>query len=574
MMTASVSEDLDTAEKPARWPELAVKLSIAAFLLSALLMVALVDMPPVLDFPNHYARIWLISGGINDPSIAKMYGLDWSRASTNIGIDLIAYYVGPLVGAGFLSRTFLFLAIVLPPLGAIALNRHLSGQWHPYQIAFLFFAWCATLIGGFMNFQIGLGLALFLAIADRKLHKFGPVTLFIWRAVIFALLLINHAIAACYFLLVIGALEFSAQYAVLRSRPSVLRIVARVALAAAACALPVLVLLTTAKSLPGGSDPLGYIVWNGTLVTQLFNLMSAFWSYRVQIDIAFLAILLWGFKFIREGGRNHVHAGLQLAFILLIVVSVASPEIAFQTGWISWRFPIMAALTACVMVLPEKPIVGRRLAIATALIVLAVFGRTAWISWNWWSYQSDVADVRTLLADVPPGSKVLPAGHYISNDAPFLLGYRQFAYKEDTFRHLAVLAVPQSKSFAPNLFTAKGKQPVVVSSAYSDADIAEGNLIPPSYLMCPAVGNFMAQAVHYLLNWRSRFDYVLLLNADLPDRYSGFDEPPGLDVVQKTRFAVLYRIDKAWQPGTEVPSDFCAKELEALQKQATTNARR
>ena len=57
------------------------------FLLTALfvlLPVALFPLPPVLDFPNHLVRLWLIQGGFD---VAPLYGEDSNGVSTNIGVD-------------------------------------------------------------------------------------------------------------------------------------------------------------------------------------------------------------------------------------------------------------------------------------------------------------------------------------------------------------------------------------------------------------------------------------------------------------------------------------------------------
>ncbi|MGO7800727.1 hypothetical protein ACC710_38080, partial [Rhizobium ruizarguesonis] len=46
--------------------------------------------PPILDYPNHYARIWLLSGGIGDQPFPEIYAVDWNRTFTNVGIDVLA----------------------------------------------------------------------------------------------------------------------------------------------------------------------------------------------------------------------------------------------------------------------------------------------------------------------------------------------------------------------------------------------------------------------------------------------------------------------------------------------------
>ncbi|MGO7785768.1 hypothetical protein ACC717_37960, partial [Rhizobium ruizarguesonis] len=76
-------------------------------------LVLLFPFPPILDYPNHYARIWLLSGGIGEQPFPEIYAVDWNRTFNNVGIDVLATWLGPLVGADRLARALIFLAIVL-----------------------------------------------------------------------------------------------------------------------------------------------------------------------------------------------------------------------------------------------------------------------------------------------------------------------------------------------------------------------------------------------------------------------------------------------------------------------------
>ena len=45
-----------------------------------LLPVALVPVPPLVDYPNHLACLWLIAGGAARPPASHFYAVDWSQA--------------------------------------------------------------------------------------------------------------------------------------------------------------------------------------------------------------------------------------------------------------------------------------------------------------------------------------------------------------------------------------------------------------------------------------------------------------------------------------------------------------
>src|SRR5262245_42108238 len=127
------------------------------------LPVWLVAIPPLLDYPNHLMRLWLIAGGTDIVPLSKMYAVSWGSAFTNVGIEYLGAVLGSIIPAVQLGSMFLLLALLLPPLGAVALNRATFGGVHWWQIGFVFFAWNATLIAGFLNFHIGIGGALLAA---------------------------------------------------------------------------------------------------------------------------------------------------------------------------------------------------------------------------------------------------------------------------------------------------------------------------------------------------------------------------------------------------------------------------
>ena len=142
---------------------------LAASLATLILPVLVADVPPLLDYPNHLVRLWLISGGVDTPPLSQMYAVSWGTAHTNVGIDYVGAVIGRVIPAAALGSGLVLLALVLPPLGAIALNRVVFGGAHWWQTGFAFFACNATLLGGFLNFHIGLGLALLGAALEPRL---------------------------------------------------------------------------------------------------------------------------------------------------------------------------------------------------------------------------------------------------------------------------------------------------------------------------------------------------------------------------------------------------------------------
>ncbi|MEF0941652.1 hypothetical protein [Rhizobium sp. BR 362] len=519
-------------------------IAIAAFVGVVAVLVAAFEFPPLLDYPNHYARMWLLAGGITEQPFQQIYAIDWSRTFTNAGIDLLAYYLGPLIGVSFLARILLFLAIVLPPLGAIALHRRLFQGAFYWQVAILYFAWCATLIGGFINFQIGLGMALFFATVDHALQPRNWTALFLWRIAAGLLLTIMHLFSLGFYIAILCGLELSSTLAALSSRDLVRRC-ARLSIGIFASVLPALWLFAYAPVLPNSGNAGFGAIWNNSPILILANFMSAIWTYASTVDVLLLIPLVLVCSNALRTRRLQVHRGLGVTVTGLLILSCVSPLHIMGTGWISWRFPIMAALGAMAMICPLPQLPRREALMLVAVLSCVVFGRTVWVGFNWWCGQADVANIRTVLTAIPKGSAILPMAHE-HRDIHTGIEHRHFAWNEDTFRHLPTLAVPFAHSFVPTLFTAKGKQPLAVLPPWTDIAVPEGNLLSVSVLDCPdSVESFSAFAP-YLINWRQRFDFVLVVNADLPDRYGEYSVPAGLKIISDTPFAKLYAIDKGF----------------------------
>lgn len=146
--------------------------------------------------------------------------------------------------------------------------------------------------------------------------------------------------------------------------------------------------------------------------------------------------------------------------------------------------------------------------------------------------------VRTALAAVPAGAAVLPAERV--SDAPGPRG-RRSALGFVAWLHLPALAVPERHAFVPTLFATPGHQPLRVLGPWTGIAAQQGQPVPFGFLAGFGPSTNWQYLAGYAQHWRTRFDYVLLLNADLPPAEA---EPvlPELDLVTDAGFARLYRI--------------------------------
>jgi hypothetical protein len=111
---------------------------------------------------------------------------------------------------------------------------------------------------------------------------------------------------------------------------------------------------------------------------------------------------------------------------------------------------------------------------------------------------------------------------------------------DPTFRHYAALATPLRRAFVPNLFSARGLQPLQVAGGWDRrVEHNGGPLSSISALSRP----WRDGDPLYLRDWRYRFDYLLVVNADLPDAAGAFRPPRGVALVSDAGFAQLWKVE-------------------------------
>jgi len=552
-------------------------------LLALALPVLLVRVPPIVDYPNHLARLWLLMGGARLPPLSEFYAVDWAGASTNLGIDLVAAALAPLVAAEPLTRALLLLALVLPPLGALLLNRAVLGGWHPWLAGFGVLAWNWTLVAGFLNFQLSIGAALLLAAADRALvtrldahpdprlgaSGRGGWILAAWRVLASVPLLVLHPFGLFFFAALLCGLAWGGRLGAARDWP-------RRAGAALLAALPTLLpaaLLWLLSPAPPGSDAAaaatGWVEFS--LRIKLSTLSAGFGTYHRGVDLVMVGLLMLPVLWALWRGRLRRHAGLLVAAAGLVVLGVVVPRQVSGAYWVDVRFPVMALLCAAAALRPEPRLTAslapglapgaagdargaaaRRFALPVlALAMLSVsLARTGWISAVWLQRSEDTASVERVLSRLPVGADLLPVMNWPAwqgGDRP--LG-RFIVPALPAFWHLPLLAVPERRAFVPTLFTARGLQPMVVLPPRAEISDPQASVRSPHVLASPLYDDQEHAYSRYILLWRDRFSHVILINADVQDAAGPMPAMEGLELVADEGFARLYQVRRL-PPATE-----------------------
>ena len=546
---------------------------LQAFVLVGLLAVAapalMVRIPPLLDLPNHYARIWLLAGGVKEGPLSQMYAIDWSSAWTNIGVDLMAQILGTVIPGQALGPMFLAAALVTPPIGAIVLHQRLYGGWRWWQVVMPLTAFATTLLAGFLNYQIGIGLALLAAAADPALQRrSSPVQLLLLRIVIAVALLVVHIFALGFYAALLGGMALGPTLkTVFESKAAFRNALLKVIAVTAAVAIPLLAYRLTAHHVPGEAS--SETIWGPTTWQYKLDVLGcAFGTYDNVIDGLFFGSLvaICGFALLR--GRLRVHQGLALAALALAAVSLLMPTWAAQTGWIDDRIPIMALLTLMAAVHPDiADAKTARVGMATAMLAL-VLARAAWIGGIWIERQSDADAIERALAHVPAGASVLPLDHRPSIRGMAHAPVGRYFHLGASYYHAYTLSVMERGAFSPLIFTMQGKQPLRVQEPWKDISVPNGGRSPTMAVLRKPTRGWLTVAP-YIRPWRERFDYALMLNADVLEDVNKEIVPDGMTLVSDEGFARLYRIERV-RPDDAEPAEPAPKFIAAKASKVRT----
>lgn len=521
-------------------------LGIGILTFIVLLPTLLVPIPPLVDYPNHLVRIWLLGGGLNQAPMNQFYAEDWHGIIINVGLDLAAKLFGAFIPPMILGRILIALAVLLPPIGAVMLNRAAFGRYAPWQWLFFFFWGCETMLAGFLSFQIGLGLALLAAASDMAFAA-PPARKMLVRALVTAGLIAIHPAAPFFYCVLLAGIGFGA--APLRTRALAPRLIGAVQ-GFAVVLIAMIAYISFAHAVPTTQ---GHMVMAGgprevlkhnSPIDALAGVISPFIGYDYRIDILFALPLAAFVVHAAWRGKFRVHAGLLTVATLLIAASFFMPSNYHGTGWIDRRLPIMAVLTALAAVM-LKPAAGRR----ARFLMPAMFGlwvglRTLWLGLNWQAGTAMIHSMQTALAELPAGAKVLAMQHLhpsLGLDAPG----RHLGVAIETYRHHAMLAMLWRHAFVPNLFAQAGMHPITIRQAYQPIADPAGGILSSVHALDPGgMQEYLRDQNRYAPLWRTHFDYVLVLNADMADKYGPFTPPAALELAKDAGFARLYRIHR------------------------------
>ncbi|MBR0964942.1 hypothetical protein JQ554_14525 [Bradyrhizobium diazoefficiens] len=484
----------------------------------SVLPVLLTPIPAMVDYPNHLARMYILSQN-GTPDANPYYEVAWAFYP-NLAMDLLVPQMARLTSVENATRMFLLLSQVLIVGGALLLEWARKGRVHLAGFAALAVLYCLPFSWGFVNFEFGLGLALsgiavYLMLAD------GPWPLrFVANTIFVAALFAAHFFSLGIYGATLGFFELS------RLRHE--RTADGVAAARlGALAIPALVLFAIMHANAGAIGSEG---------TSWFLGFKPIWPLRIMngynLTVAAATGLALGFSLLfaaRRGALKLEPSGIWLAtgFAILYVVI---PSKLFGTSFVDLRVIPAAALILpafCSLSLPSRTWRMAALAGISGIILINL----AVVLSVWLPYRADYAAMIESFSKLDRGARVLVASTGDAGDPPFadLTSYPMY--------YAPTLAVHYANAFVPNLFTEAGKQPVRARESVRRLAIPYGGPVPSSLLATIAAGEPLGDVPLFIRSWDRDYDYLYVLGPPAANPM-----PDLLEVLDTSRRFVLYRI--------------------------------
>jgi hypothetical protein len=541
------------AETRAWWLAL---LAAVAVLITPLFLV---DVPPLLDYPNHLSRAWVLAKGSSDPVLSRIYEPHWTIIP-NLASDIVLPPLIRVLPVHVAGRILLGALLLMPFFGVVLYSWAVFGRRTWWSLAGCLVAFNGVFILGFLNFLFGVGLALLSAAGWAWLRERRPVVAVALGAACAIALFFSHLMGLVFFLLLVGCQEAERIWE--SGRAGGVLPMARQALRRGLVAAPVLIgpaVLYLNTALEQKSADIGWT----SLRDKVIQVAMPFLNYYAPLD-GLAAVLVFGFVAgCLTFRRGAVPLGVGLAMLALTALYLASPFAYKGTSFLDARFPIMFGFLVFAGFLPR---LSRQAGLAAGGLFAALFAvRMATLSLVWHAHGADLAQLRQVIAPVEPGDRVLAVAlalEQMPEGWDSLRAGRRLSNGERLFPHMAALLLIERRAFWPFFFAFDSQQPVRVLPPYNS--ITDRTMYMPHLAELTARGDDPKYPDHKpnLERCPDCYDYVLLIGGDM--RNPGEINPVDLQLVQAKGFAALYRVRK--DPAVAAPA------VEALSGKSATTA--
>jgi hypothetical protein len=520
--------------KASAWRGPALAALYAVLVAAALYPIFSVTVPPLVDYPNHLARMHILANWESIPETQRNYIADW-KLHPNMAMELIVPFLARVMPIYMAGKLFIAATLLLLLGGTITLRRVLREQVGLWPVLTFLLLYNYVLFWGFLDYLFTAGLALFAFSAWIALR--GRSTLL--RLAVFSCIATILFIGHLFGLLVYGLLVLGYELFRVRGLPLLGRDMAMSwVVSAFQFAIPAALFLKWMSANGTGDKALNVY---GPLNERLAALVSPVHMGVPWVDVpaaVFLGILL---VMCRSNKSVGFASELKLPLLLLLVAALVMPYYLADVWGTHFRIPplIACVVVAGVRLAPE----ARQFVTRVACAAIAIFiVRTAVISHAWADIDRKFVEFRAATSAIEPGARII----VVQDDADLPSG--KIPLYGMQFWNLAAIAVIEQAVFLPNLFTGHVGIHAAPTLRHLDTPIGipvtrailnEGSNAETSRF---PLGHHLSRFMWaYWPGWPQHYDYVVSIRFDNREN----PDPGRLQRVRSGTFFDIYRVMKA-----------------------------
>jgi hypothetical protein len=488
------------------------------FCLLSLLPFLLIEHPPITDYANHVARLWVACHAA-DPAVAALYQYRLGIIP-NLAVDLVNAPLCGTVSAGTVVRSVTAAALALIYFSAWLIQRKLFGQPNAFLLIVPAVAFNLVSTMGYVNFLAGVALVCLLVALSLGRERRFPHLLLLGN-VGGLVLFFCHVFA-----LVIALLFFFGLFLSQEGRSARGFVIAGLR-TAAMFVLPLLLMPLVAQ---GDSSLLLSYERKLRLLPALF--MSQHGNIGIH-GLLLLSPLFW----LMAKGRIALHPRLHAPLAVLGLYVLLAPSALQDAVDVDSRSLIPLAylfFTGLQPVADDREIERVTATVTGVLIVLSLWlAGTVWVR-----FDRQVAEWRQA-ADMLPRHAILLT---VGDD----LGRRPVAAPM-AYSHLASYATMDRQVFNPLEFTGVGMQPMAAQPRFAAVDTPAFSplSVKVAARMKQPDPTFLEKArkagAGFAVGWHQRFDYVLFQHHGGPGNF----DPGLLTEVHRGSFFSILKINRS-----------------------------
>jgi hypothetical protein len=438
---------IDTAHPPlAGEPWRALKLeswpAVALICLVSLVPLMVVEIPPLVDLYGHIGRYAVQTDLANRPELQPYYSYEW-RLIGNLGADLLVELLHRVLGLEGAVRAVVALTQLLATLGILAVSRAVHGRITPFAIAALPLIYGYPFNYGFINFALGMALALLAFAAWVSLRaRARPLAAALWLAVAGPVIWVCHTYGWAFLGLMCGAAMLADEVAA-RSHP--FAAIRRILGACAPLLLPLVPMLLWRSEV--GPSFTGTWAWFFKGI-WLISALRTKWHDFDLASLGVIAALIVAAVFYRGTGFDRRVA---LAAALAFGCVAALPMYVLGSAFADMRMVPYAFILALLAIAPRRMGPWGRAAfwsVALGLFVVRAVGTAA----------AYVAHARPIAAAVPT-LEAIPRG---SRVALFVVNPCPAKWALPVLDHLGGLALARRSVFINDQWYGPGMNPLSI----------------------------------------------------------------------------------------------------------------